>query len=319
MATMEAYLSDAFLDRVRRAYRRALDDGARARGRIWRKIDARRRDVHDALLADSNAALRAIFADPVATDLYFGTDNLCRSIIGSSNGRPFLELALESARATFARPQVDKLQAALTSIGGISVVEIGPGVGHCAFFAHRAGVDYTTIDLPLGVVAQACFLGHAVGPANIWMDGDAGQGARNQVKLFSAGRLPNGSFDVAFNSDSMTEMSLAAAVDYVSWINTHARLFVSMNHEINAFKVSTLAERCLAGRRLERLRMLERGLYYFHETFLIDQEPRKRGCGLFWLRVKTAFCGIGVRIRRRLPFIGHRYVSASFGARQSAS
>jgi hypothetical protein len=314
LSTVETYLSDRFLDRVRRAYRRALDDGARARGRIWRKIDARRRNVHEALLADGNDALRAIFADPVASDLFYGVDNLCRSILGSSNGRAFLELALESARATYARHQLDQLQGALTSISGTSVVEIGPGVGHCAFLAHRAGIDYTTIDLPLGMVAQACFLGHAVGPENIWMDGDPEVGARNQVKLFSAARLPDSRFDVALNVDSMTEMSLTAALDYVEWINSHARLFVSMNHEINAFTVSDVAERCLAGRRLDRLRVPERGLYYFHETFLIDQKLGKQSHSLFWLRAKTALWSIGVRIRRRLPFVGRRYVSASFGA-----
>jgi hypothetical protein len=316
---VEACLSDAFLDRVRRAYRRALDAGARPRGRIWRKIDARRRSVHEALLAEGNNALRAIFADPVATDLFFGTDNLCRSIVGSSNGRPFLELALESARATYARHQLEQLQAALASINGTSVVEIGPGVGHCAFFAHRAGIDYTTIDLPLGLVAQACFLGHAAGPENIWLDGDPEAGARNQIKLLSAARLPDGRFDVALNVDSMTEMSLAAALDYVAWINSHARLFVSMNHEINAFTISDVAERCLAGRRLERRRVPERGLYYFQETFRIEQKPGKKHRGLVWLRVKTSLWSIAVRIRRRLPFVGRRYVSASFGATQSPS
>ncbi len=317
--TVEAYLSDAFLDRVRRAYRRALGDGARARGRIWRKIDARRRDVHEGLLADGNDALRAIFADPVATDLFFGVDNLCRSIIGSSNGRPFLELALESARATYARHQLDQLQAALASINGTSVVEIGPGVGHCAFLAHRAGIDYTTIDLPLGMVAQACFLGHAVGPENIWMDGDPEVGARNQVKLFSAARLPDGRFDVALNVDSMTEMSLSAALDYVAWINAHARLLVSINHEINAFTISEIAEHCLAGRRVERRRMPERGLHYVQETFRTDQKLGKKNRRLVWLRVKTSLWSIGLRVWRRLPFVGRRYVAASFGATQSPS
>lgn len=317
--TVEACLSDAFLDRTRRAYRRALDAGARPRGRIWRKIDAHRRSIHEALLAEGNNALRAIFADPVATDLYFGTDNLCRSILGSSNGRPFLELALESTRATYARHQLNHLQAALASVNGTSVVEIGPGVGHCAFLAHRAGIDYTTIDLPLGMVAQACFLGRGVGPENIWMDGDPEPAAHNQIKLLSGARLPSRQFDVALNVDSMTEMSLSAALDYVAWINSHARLFVSMNHEINAFTISDVAERCLAGRRLERRRMPQRGLHYVQETFRIDQKLGKKNRRLVWLRVKTSLWSIGVRIWRRLPFVGRRYVSASFGATQSPS
>jgi hypothetical protein len=198
------------------AYRRALEADGRAEGRIWRKIDARRRDVHAALLADDNATLRDIFADPLSTDLYFGVDNLCRSIMGPSTGRSFLELALASSRATHSRYQLYRVQAALASINGASVVEIGPGVGHCAFFAHRAGIDYTIIDLPLGMVAQACFLGHAVGPHSIWLDGDPQPPAANQIKLFSSAKLTDCRFDVALNVDSMTEMSLSAASDYIA-------------------------------------------------------------------------------------------------------
>jgi hypothetical protein len=311
------YLSDAFLNRVRRAYRRALDAGGRADGRIWRKIDARRRDVHIALLAGGNAALRDIFADPISTDLYLGIDNLCRFHMGSSNGRPFLELALESSRATHAQYQLRRVQAALAPINGTSVVEIGPGVGHCAFFAHRAGIDYTTIDLPLGIVAQACFLGHAIGPDNVWLDGDPEPAAGHQIKLFSSAKLPDRRFDVVLNVDSMTEMSLGTASDYISWINKHARLFVSMNHEINPFTIADLAKCCIAGRCMERRPWPERGIYYFEETFVIDPTPGKKRPRPFWLTAKTCFWSIGVPIRRRLPFIGHRYISASFGATQS--
>lgn len=60
-AAVEPYLSDDFLDRVRRAYCFALNTGARTRGRMWQAIDKRRRDAHEALLAEGNAALRRVF------------------------------------------------------------------------------------------------------------------------------------------------------------------------------------------------------------------------------------------------------------------
>jgi hypothetical protein len=304
---MEAYLSDAFLDRVRRAYRRALDDGARTRGRIWRKIDARRRDVHEALLADGNAALRAIFADPVATDLYFGVDNLCRTILGSSNGRPFLELAFESVRAQRGRYQLERLTATLAVIGGQSVVEIGPGMGHCAFYAHHAGLtDYTTVDLPLGVVAQARFFAQALGPDKLWIDGDPGEGARDQIKLFSVARLPDRRFDAALNVDSMTEMSLTAALDYLSWINRHARLFVSINHELNAFTVADIAKYSLTAKKLERT-PVPYSSYYFQETYLV--EPRQQvKRGLLWFSIKTLFWSAVTRLRWRTPFFRQKII-----------
>jgi hypothetical protein len=304
---MEAYLSDAFLDRVRRAYSAALHAGARTQGGMWQAIDARRRDVHEALVADGNAPLRAIFADPVATDLYFGTANLCRSIMGSSDGRPFLELALESARARRARFQLERLSTALNAIGGSehSVVEIGPGVGLCAFYAYRAGLtDYTTVDLPLGVVAQARFLAEALSPDKVWMDGDPDEGARDQIKLFSVARSPDRQFDAALNVDSMTEMSLKAAQGYASWINQHARMFLPINHELNAFTVADLARCSLNGVCLERTLVTDQSYqpYYFEEKFLVDRSHQANG-GLFLLRMKTFFWRATLAIQRRAPLL----------------
>ena len=299
---MEPYLSDPFLDRVKAAYRRALEAGGGAQGRTWRKIDARRGDVHEALLAKGSAALRTIFADPVATDLYFGTDNLCRSIVGSSNGQPFLQLAFQSVRALRAQYQLERLLAALALINGESVVEIGPGVGHCAFYAFRAGVnDYATIDLPLGMVAQARFLGEALGPDRIWFAGES-RGTSSRICLYSIPDVPQRKFDVVLNVDSMTEMSLSSALNYIAWINHHSRFFLSMNHEVNPFTVASVTHCRLAGKRLDRRAVPNRD-GYFEESFLIDPCVDRKDNGLTWLKTKTLFWNFGVPIRRRLPFL----------------
>jgi hypothetical protein len=129
--------------------------------------------------------------DGIGSVLIERVDNLCRSYMGSSNERPFLELALESGRALLAKSQFERVREALHSLAGNAVVEIGPGVGHCAFFAHCAGIDYTTIDLPLGVVAQACFLGCAAGPGNIWMDGDRESLPPSRSSCFPSPNCPN--------------------------------------------------------------------------------------------------------------------------------
>jgi hypothetical protein len=88
-----------------------------------------------------------------------------------------------------------------------------------------------------------------------------------------------------------------------------------MNHEINTLTISDLAKCCVAGRRIDRRPLPERGIYYFEETFLIDGELRDTRQRLFWLMAKTIFWSIGVPVRRRLPLIGHRHVSAAFGLR----
>ncbi len=301
------YLSDGFLDRVRRSYRLALDAGARTTGYTWKVIDARRQDIHDALVADGNDALRQILADPIRTDLYYGVDNLCRTFMKSSDGRPFLELALASDRATLARYQADRLLAALRSIGGTAVVEIGPGVGHCAYYTYRDGVtDYTTIDLPLGVVAHARFLAEALGPDVIWMEGDVEPPSINKIKIFSATNMPDRQYDVVINVDSITEMSIKTALEYAGWINSHARLFISMNHERNLFTVTDLAKCVLTANLLYCAPIPERD-GYVEELFAIDREVTNRNVDLLRLRSKALvrFCQKATAWAwRRLPLIG---------------
>jgi hypothetical protein len=132
-----------------------------------------------------------------------------------------------------------------------SIIEIGPGMGRTAYYAYRAGLtNYTTVDLPMGIVAQACFLGAALGPEKIWMAGDDERLAEGRIKLLAAAHQPNQAYGLALNADSITEMPLRAALDYMNWIRRHSRLFLSINHDGNLFTVAqistkwfTLAER----------------------------------------------------------------------------
>ena len=89
-----------------------------------------------------------------------------------------------------------------------AILEIGPGLGRTAFYCHQAGLtNLTTIDLPLGVVAQAFFLGHALGPDRIWLLGDDPEQAAGRVKLLPTGH-PLGRFDLVVNANSLVEMPL---------------------------------------------------------------------------------------------------------------
>lgn len=296
-------LDAAFLDRVRRSYRSALADGSGSPGRLWRIIRGRQASVHAALLADTDDDLRAIFADPLSCDLYYGVDNLCRSMLGETfadaatikgfsedsqavlfglartlglgaagdwrgfdfetfldrldpllNQRvefPTLfsgELGLATSRgvagyrAIQALYQTWRVLGLLSSAAEKSIVEIGPGMGRTAYYAFRAGItDYTTIDLPLGVVAQACFLGAALGPDKVWLPADDAGCAPGRIKLLFAGRDPQRRFGAALNADSLTEMPLGAALGYLAWIKRHASVFLSINHLQNLFSVAEIA------------------------------------------------------------------------------
>ena len=237
-ATVEAYLSDAFLDRVRRAYRRAIVATTPVSGQ-WASNDARRDDVHAALVANSLDALRAIFVDPTTTDLYYGVDRLCRSHVRLNDASEFVFQALNhhDPRARCAAYQINRLQE--IDSAARSVVEIGPGMGRAAYYGHLAGLDYSTIDLPLGVVAQACFLGRALGPDALSFEGENEFSPDRRIKLFYS--APDRHFDVALNVDSITEMSPIVAFDYFRWIAGHTRLLLSINHDKNAFSVAQLA------------------------------------------------------------------------------
>src|ERR1051326_6870668 len=197
---MEAYLSDAFLDRVRAVYRRAITETKPAVGQ-WASHDERRADVHAALLAVDHEALRAIFNDPTTTDLYYGVDRLCRSHVRLNDGSEFIFEALNVAdpRARCAAYQIDRLRQIDPTVR--TVIEIGPGMGRAAYHGHLAGLDYTTIDLPLGIVAQACFLGRALGPDALWFAGEDHVASDGRIKLLYA--APSRRFDIVLNVDSI--------------------------------------------------------------------------------------------------------------------
>jgi hypothetical protein len=271
------YLEDSFLGRVRRSYALALKEHSRAKGRMWRVIDARRKEIHDALVVDGLVRLREIFRNPLCTELYYGTDNLCRSLCADSRA-DFISLALTSDRAQWGQYQAKRLRDALAPLDGKSVVEIGPGVGHTVYYAYLSGVtDYTTIDLPLGMVAQACFLGATLGPDKIWLDGEDETQSKGRIKLFCSHPKVQRKFDVGFNADSITEMSLSAALDYVEWLNRHVRVFVSINHEMNSFSVAEIAKIKFSASHSTRIAFPFRKGYVEETFWLTGNEGLGRG------------------------------------------
>ena len=132
-----------------------------------------------------------------------------------------------------------------------SVLEIGPGLGRTAYYAFKMGIgDYTTVDLPLGIVAQACFLGATLGPDLVWMIGDNPSMAPGRICLLPPSKLDKiqQKFDIVLNVDLMTEMSSDVAAKYVRWIAKSADVFLSINHEANVFTVAELASAHFAPR-----------------------------------------------------------------------
>lgn len=234
---MEPHLSDSFLERVKGCYRLAIESLPVSGGQ-WTAIDHRRADVHSALVANDNHRLREIFRNPTTTDLYYGVDHLCRSIAPIQPDN-FLDAALQSDRGRSAVYQADLARVLLGRTNSRSILEIGPGMGRVCYHLYLSGsTDCTTIDLPLGIVAQACFLGRALGPDTLWFAGEEENLAEGRIKLLFT--RPNEQYGLAVNVDSITEMPETEAFRYAQWLSSHASLFLSINHGRNRFTVAEL-------------------------------------------------------------------------------
>ena len=122
------------------------------------------------------------------------------------------------------------------------VLEIGGGLGRTAFYAAQFGItDYTIVDLPITLVAQANFLGRILGPDAVALHGED-VSVQAGVKLlppseFLASRRQ---YDVVLNVDSMTEMARDTAQAYCDAIQARATTFLSINHEGLGFTIAEL-------------------------------------------------------------------------------
>ena len=118
----------------------------------------------------------------------------------------------------------------LRQLGARSVLEIGAGLGRTAFYAHRFGIErYTIVDIPLSSVAQAHFLGRALGPEAIALPGEGDRPIRLRGPRFIESTSDR--FDVVLNVDSLSEMDPAVAAGYIDFARRSAASVLSINRE----------------------------------------------------------------------------------------
>jgi hypothetical protein len=122
----------------------------------------------------------------------------------------------------------------------VHVLEIGAGLGRTAYYAWRAGIrNYTIVDVPLTAVAQADFLGRTLGPDALTL---AGEETGGPIRIYGPDWFQSSTerFDLALNVDSLTEMDLETALDYLRALAHCTRRFVSINHEQNEWRFADL-------------------------------------------------------------------------------
>lgn len=159
----------------------------------------------------------------------------------------------------------------LTKLGAQSVLEIGAGMGRTALYARALGIKrYTVIDIPMSLVVQAGYLAAMLGEDAIHLAGDEGD-AGDKISLRPASDLSTlGHFDVVLNVNSITELDVANARAYIKFAYEHARLFLSINHEENAFSAAELFD--------ERTWKVERFPYWMRAGYLEEiATPRAKG------------------------------------------
>lgn len=284
--------------RIIAAYRASIAIPAEASESFWDGVFAeQRRDVREALVNGDSEAVQRLLRDPGKTDLFYGFEELARSLDTSKVGPGFgikiyQDLLLlaeaigvrrtwnpESPKSISTLPQVDDLLALIdrglglstvfpnpfpgeiglaTSRGVITqravqalfqawrvfglangdrearVVEIGAGLGRTAFYARQFGLrNYTIVDLPMTSVAQGYFLGRALNPDTVCLFGEQRPGIRilPPFAFFEA----KDRYDLALNVDSLTELDPKTAKAYCEAIGNRAAVWLSINHEVNAF------------------------------------------------------------------------------------
>jgi hypothetical protein len=150
-----------------------------------------------------------------------------------------------SLRAVFAIYQAYRLKTLLPMSKDKPVLEVGAGLGRTAFYAHCMGVrHYSIVDLPLANAAQAYFLGQTVGAENISL---AGEKLLAPIRILSPCSLDDLKTGIVINADSLTEMDRVFASRYVEFARDHAEIFVSINHEVNAFTANEVIRSSMPG------------------------------------------------------------------------
>jgi hypothetical protein len=119
------------------------------------------------------------------------------------------------------------------------IAEIGGGLGRTAYYARQFGIrNYTIIDLPMTAVAQGYFLGRTLGADAVGLFGESSAGCDVLPPMsFLEGTEK---YDLVVNVDSLTEMARDTARAYVEAIRARAAMFLSINHEYNAFSVNDI-------------------------------------------------------------------------------
>jgi hypothetical protein len=160
-----------------------------------------------------------------------------------------------SFRVPQALYQAWRIKQLVNGIDNPRILEIGAGLGRTAYYAYELGLkDYSIVDIPITAASQAYFLGRTLGENSIHLDGEPTSDSTQKVKILSPQTFINDtkSYDLILNADSLTELDISTATAYWQKIKSSANMFLSINHEANAFRVRNLIVEDLPGIEITR-------------------------------------------------------------------
>jgi putative sugar O-methyltransferase len=122
----------------------------------------------------------------------------------------------------------------LAQSSGKAVAEIGGGTGTLAYYLVKAGLSRVSVfDLPIVSILQGYYLMSSLGSGKVWLHGEPESEAVARVRPhWALAEEPDKSIDLFVNQDSLPEIELAAARDYIRLIHAKGRsFFLSINQE----------------------------------------------------------------------------------------
>lgn len=125
---------------------------------------------------------------------------------------------------------------------GISICEIGAGLGRSALHANQLGLrNYTLVDVPMTLISQGYYLMRCLGDQAVVLPGEV-RTSYEQIRLMYPEEFFSSEeqFDVVANVDSLTELGFDLASEYLRKISSITGKFLSINHENNPIRVFDL-------------------------------------------------------------------------------
>ena len=125
---------------------------------------------------------------------------------------------------------------------GKNICEIGPGLGRTAYFANLLGArKYTLVDIPITSLCQGYFLLNSLPNVDFSVSSESDIDQGIQLRLPPEFLNSSEKYDVVLNCDSLTEIGIDPARQYMNKIISSAKFFFSINHEGNEFSIRELA------------------------------------------------------------------------------